>query len=460
MDVTLPQAAEQKASSAYAFWDYLTEPKPFVPENERRRARLLSGLLLLFAVTASIVMFFAGWLTTEAPVISVFAMWAAYILSRTKFYNVAAYVAVLVPNSLAIYAIVISENASLNTLAVVIVFILLANLLVSLRGTIIVMALNIVFITIAPLFNPEHLITLPLAVVITGSVLLIVFSIYRDRLEQDRQAQLKESLQRTEEANKTLMKANALAKETVRLKSEFMSTMSHELRTPLNAITGFCGIMLEGMGGEIDNEARHMIERVHSNSERLLTLINQVLDIAKIEADRIDLSNEPFAPHDLVERWKAQVQVLAAQKGLTFQTSIDPALPATIYGDSERITQIVTNLLSNAFKFTEQGTVELRLKAGQTTWQIEVQDTGIGIPPHAQNYIFDEFRQLDGSSTRVYGGTGLGLAIVRKLSLLMGGNVRVASTLGEGSTFTVTLPLNTDATTHDPILSTELQTEQ
>ena len=322
------------------------------------------------------------------------------------------------------------------------------------------MVLNILFIAIAPFINPLHLVTLPLAIIITGSVLLVVFSIYRDVLERDRQAQLKDSLLRSEEANRTLMKANALAKEAVRLKSEFMSTMSHELRTPLNAITGFCGIILEGMGGEVDDEARHMIERVHSNSERLLLLINQVLDIAKIEADRIDLTSEPISTRDLVTRWKTQVQVLADQKGLTFTTKIDPGLPEILYGDPERLTQIATNLLSNAFKFTGHGGVNLNLKTGQSTWQIEVQDTGIGIPPHALNYIFDEFRQLDGSSTRVYGGTGLGLAIVRKLSLLMGGNVRVTSTLDEGSTFTVTLPLLTQPGAMEPALAATLQTEQ
>ncbi|CAG0971300.1 partial Sensor histidine kinase RcsC, partial [Gammaproteobacteria bacterium] len=136
---------------------------------------------------------------------------------------------------------------------------------------------------------------------------------------------------------------------------------------------------------------------------------------------------------------------LAQKKGLSFNVTVDPSLPEMVHGDRERITQIAPNLLSNAFKFTQSGSVDLRLNGGHDTWQIEVHDTGIGIPPHALNYIFDEFRQLDGSSTRVYGGTGLGLAIVRKLCALMNGNVRVTSVLGEGSTFTVTLPLS-DAT--------------
>jgi len=246
---------------------------------------------------------------------------------------------------------------------------------------------------------------------------------------------------RVDERTKDLRKANALAQESVRLKSEFMSTMSHELRTPLNAIIGFCGIMLEGMGGEIDDDARHMLERVNGNSTRLLSLINEVLDLAKIEAGRLELVSEPMSVRALVERWRSQTAVLAEQKGLSFNVEIDPRLPEKLYGDPERLTQIAVNLLSNAFKFTEKGGVNLVLGRLDGAWLIQVSDTGIGIPPHAINYIFDEFRQVDGSSRRMYGGSGLGLSIVRHLSRMMNGSVSVTSDLGKGSVFTVKLPL-------------------
>jgi signal transduction histidine kinase len=462
MDVTVPESAESRMASLYKFWDFLTKPKPFVPEDDRRRVRLLSTLLLFFAlITTSVLVFsYATLLSNPANVVELVVLWAAFALCHTKYYRFAAYLALGYSNAHTIIVIAQIPTPTLNAFSVLIVFIILATLLLSLRDALILMVLNVAALALMPLVAPQHPVTLSLVIMIAGSLLLIVFSVYRDVLERDRQAQLKESLKRSEEANNTLIKANALAKEAVRLKSEFMSTMSHELRTPLNAIMGFCGIMLEGMGGEIDDEARHMIERVHSNSERLLELINQVLDIAKIEADRIDIKLEAFSPHDLVTSWKSQMQVLAEQKGLTFNASIDPALPIVIYGDADRITQIATNLLSNAFKFTGNGSVDLRLKNGQDTWQIEVQDTGIGIPPHALNYIFDEFRQLDGSPTRMYGGTGLGLAIVRKLSVLMGGNVRVTSTLDVGSTFTVTLPLNAEAAALQSPITAKLQTEQ
>jgi len=232
-----------------------------------------------------------------------------------------------------------------------------------------------------------------------------------------------------------------LAQENNRLKSEFLSTMSHELRTPLNAIEGFTGIMLGGMGVDLDMKAKGMVERISTNSKRLIDLVNDFLDISRIESGRMDLVDVPFSPSDLADKWRRQLGVLAEQKDLLFIINVDPALPARLLGDDDALSKIGQNLLSNAFKFTEQGRVMLDLKREGDNWQIIVRDMGIGVPSHAHDYIFDEFRQVDGSSTRRYGGTGLGLAIVQKLVRLMGGTVRLESELGEGSTFTVTLPI-------------------
>ena len=184
-----------------------------------------------------------------------------------------------------------------------------------------------------------------------------------------------------------------------------------------------------------------MVTRIYSNSERLLNLINGVLDIAKIEAGRLEIVESPVDLRQLVDNWQGQMGVLAEQKHLLFEVEVDPSLPQFIKTDSERLSQIVINLLSNAFKFTETGRIKLSVQPGEEQLHIEVSDTGIGIPAHALNYIFEEFRQLDGSSRRAYGGTGLGLAIVRNLCRMMNGSVRVRSELGKGSTFTVTLPL-------------------
>jgi signal transduction histidine kinase len=255
-------------------------------------------------------------------------------------------------------------------------------------------------------------------------------------------AQLQTTLQRLEESVKEARTATAMAREANRVKSEFLATMSHELRTPLNAIIGFAEILLAGMVGELSEKHKHKITRIHLNSKRLLDLINDLLDLAKIEAGRVEVLREQFSPVQLAATLEAEMESLAEQKGLTFNVSVDSSLPPTLIGDPARIEQATSNLLSNAFKFTHHGNVTLKLSAnGDRSWSVGVVDSGIGIPPHALEYIFDEFRQVDTGSQRAYGGSGLGLAITRNLARVMGGEVHVSSTLGEGSTFTITLPL-------------------
>ena len=235
--------------------------------------------------------------------------------------------------------------------------------------------------------------------------------------------------------------ANRLAQEHTRLKSEFLSTMSHELRTPLTAIGGFAGILLNKFGGaDCNDKAEHYIQRIRSNSDRLLQLINDFLDLSRIESGRLELANQPFAPVELAKRWQSEIGVLAEKKGLKFKVHLDSALPDRIYGDEEAVSKVAINLLGNAIKFTEQGQVDLSLTSDNARWQIVVRDTGIGIPTHARDFIFEEFRQVDQSSTRKHHGTGLGLAIVQRYVRAMGGSVNLKSELGKGSTFTVTLP--------------------
>ena len=243
------------------------------------------------------------------------------------------------------------------------------------------------------------------------------------------------------EQNTALKIAYQQAEDATRLKSEFLSTMSHELRTPLNAIVGYAGIMLEGIGGEIDSEAQSMIENISESSEHLLKLINDILDISKIEAGRMEIVAENFAVRPLVETVTNNLRVLAEQKFLAFDVDVDENVPMLLVGDKERISQVLINLLSNAFKFTDKGAVGLYMVWQENNLVMRVRDTGIGIPPHALQYIFDEFRQVDGSYSRNYQGTGLGLAIVKKLAEAMGGSVTVESRAGEGSVFTVSLPL-------------------
>ncbi|MDZ4768277.1 MAG: HAMP domain-containing sensor histidine kinase [Chloroflexota bacterium] len=222
-------------------------------------------------------------------------------------------------------------------------------------------------------------------------------------------------------------------------KDQFLATMSHELRTPLNAILGYAAIILQE--DSQDDDTRYMMTRIEGNSTRLLNLINDVLNISRINANRVELVARPIDVKKMVQAWFNDYRHQATDKNLTFEYTIDPALPNTIIGDEERITQISANLLQNAFKFTGEGGVHLNVVRDDERWQIVVSDSGQGIPETWQHMIFDEFRQVDSGSRRKHGGAGLGLSIVKKLCLLMGGSVTVQSKLDSGSTFTVTLPL-------------------
>jgi signal transduction histidine kinase len=262
-----------------------------------------------------------------------------------------------------------------------------------------------------------------------------------NELNQSLEQRVAERTVELKEARDEALAAQRIANENSRLKSEFLATMSHELRTPLNAIEGFTSIMLSGMGVELSPRAEDMVKRVAANSRRLLHLINDFLDLSRIEAGRLELVKSPVSPAALAQKWEREVGVLGEGKGIAFGVNIDPELPETLLSDEDALSKITINLLSNAFKFTHEGQVSLDLQRADGHWMISVTDTGIGIPPHAREYIFDEFRQVDSSSKRLYGGTGLGLSLVQKLSRAMGGSVAVRSEVGEGSTFTVTLPL-------------------
>ncbi len=263
----------------------------------------------------------------------------------------------------------------------------------------------------------------------------------KDQVEELERARIER-----EKLIKDLHGARRLAEENSRLKSEFLSTMSHELRTPLNAIEGFTGIMLNKLAGTSYNDkTESFLTRIRSNSKRLLQLINDFLDLSRIEAGRLELANQPFSPTQLAKRWQNEIGVLAEKKGIQFVVNLDSSLPETVFGDEESISKIGLNLLSNAIKFTEQGQIILDLECTDGTWGFTVKDTGIGIPPHAREFIFEEFRQVDQTSKRKYGGTGLGLAIVQKYTRAMGGTVTVQSELGKGSTFSVSLPLKVTA---------------
>ncbi len=230
--------------------------------------------------------------------------------------------------------------------------------------------------------------------------------------------------------------------EVEKLKSTFVAIVSHELRTPLNAILGYAEMFKESVYGPMNEKQINMAERIMKNTQRLLGLINDLLDQAQMEAGKLTVQMAPMKPAELLENIHGVMDQSVHEKGLRLTSEIEDNLPEIINGDAARLQQILVNLVNNAVKFTDHGVVHVRLFcpcAGK--WGMEVTDTGHGIPESELPYIFDTFRQVEGAATRVHGGFGLGLSIVKQLVTLMNGDVKVKSKVDKGSTFTVVLPL-------------------
>jgi GAF domain-containing protein len=223
-------------------------------------------------------------------------------------------------------------------------------------------------------------------------------------------------------------------------KSQFLANMSHELRTPLNAILGYTELVLDDIYGEPPQRMRAVLERVEKNGKHLLGLINDVLDLSKIEAGQLTLSLTDYSLKDMVQSVFSAVESLAAGKKLALRIDLPPALPPG-HGDERRLTQVLLNLVGNAIKFTDKGEVAIRAAASNGSFTLSVRDTGPGIAEADQSRIFEEFRQVDSSATKKKAGTGLGLSIARRIVELHGGRISVDSRIGEGSTFSVTIPV-------------------
>jgi len=260
-----------------------------------------------------------------------------------------------------------------------------------------------------------------------------------------------ESIRVLSDVNRRLEQANLELAELSRVKTEFLATTSHELRTPLNSILGFTRLILDGLC-ETPEEERELLRDVVRSAEHQLSIVNDILDIAKIEAGKTRLNLEAVDLRSILTEAKAVIALHAANKHLTLVDETEQASLPLVMGDLVRVKQVLINLVSNAVKFTEQGWVTLRaqphLERGYL--EIEVQDTGVGIPPDKQTLLFEKFRQVDSSFTRQHGGSGLGLAISRKMVEMMGGRIKLFSAgRGCGTTVTFSLPLSRKA--QDPV---------
>jgi PAS domain S-box-containing protein len=270
-----------------------------------------------------------------------------------------------------------------------------------------------------------------------------------ERTEAERRlVELNETLeQRVDDRTRELHHALVRAEAADQVKSAFLATMSHELRTPLNSIIGFTGILLQGLAGPLEPEQAKQLGMVQSSARHLLELINDVLDLSKIEAGQLEVRTAPFDLREVLERAVAIVRPAADAAGLSLDlTTADPLPP--VVGDGRRLQQVLLNLLTNAIKFTEDGGVSLDVEidrsggADHPRVLLRVRDTGVGIDPQHWGQLFDPFRQIDSGLDRRHEGTGLGLAISQRLCALMGGSIQVDSTVGVGSEFTVSIPVD------------------
>jgi signal transduction histidine kinase/CheY-like chemotaxis protein len=257
--------------------------------------------------------------------------------------------------------------------------------------------------------------------------------------------QLEEQAESLEHQRDELARAGAELQRSNEVKSQFLANMSHELRTPLNSSLILAKLLSDNREGNLNPEQIRFAQTIYAAGNDLLTLINDILDLSKIEAGMLDVRPEPIALPRLVEELGRTFQPIAAQRHLALEIHLADGAPDAIETDATRLSQVLKNLLSNALKFTERGRVELAISGGDGQVRFAVRDTGIGIARDQHDLIFEAFRQADGASNRKFGGTGLGLSISRDLARLLGGELRVESAPGQGSTFTLILPARRSA---------------
>jgi len=288
-------------------------------------------------------------------------------------------------------------------------------------------------------------------------ILVWISKIFREQAQQEElEAQSEELRKQTEELqgqNVELERQRLAVEEANRLKSQFLSNMSHELRTPLNSVMALSRVLMMQAKAKLSAEEVNYLEIIERNGKNLLTLINDILDLAKIEAGRMDVNPNPFSLRLTLENIVESIAPLAGEKGIEIRQEIPADLPP-LESDELRVTQILQNLVVNAVKFTAAGSVTVSVGTDQGKVSVRIADTGIGIAAGDLPYIFDEFRQVDGTSARRHEGTGLGLAIARKAARMLGGEIAVQSVPGKGSTFTLTLPVawQGTATVCEPIV--------
>lgn len=385
-----------------------------------------------------------GWLSyiNLNIVVGLFFLFSAIAVNRQKII-LAGQMLVVALLIGACWIVLIDGYGSLITLPAYMLVVLIAAMTLPRSGVLYVGSLSIALYTLIVVMQVQSEAT-PAAItgvdpdgmVINMLILIAVETMFLRQLLVEFDGRLTAmglTLIQAEQAKKEADRAN-------RAKSEFLAGMSHELRTPLNAIIGYADIMLAGMAGTFTEKQTQLQGHVKHNATRLLAMINDTLDMAKIEANRIELNLKSFSPEKELRQITEGMASLSSKKNIALNVQVAPDTPETVVGDLQKVQQIFTNLLGNAIKFTSHGGVTIFIgKHDATRWHFKVADTGIGIPDNSFDQIFEMFHQVKTDSTR-FEGTGLGLAISKRLVDFMGGEIFVTSQRGNGSIFTVILP--------------------
>ena len=289
-----------------------------------------------------------------------------------------------------------------------------------------------------------------IAALVLALVRLVMVSVRRRERERAQQA-LQKKNEQLEKQNVALEQANRQIQEANRLKSEFLANMSHELRTPMNSVLGFTEMILDGIYGEVSEEIEGVMQEIDRSGKHLLELINNVLDLSKIEAGQMELHVSECSAELCVENAISSLQVLAQKRGLSIVQEVEENI-APFVADRMRLEQVLRNLLSNAVKFTEEGEIAVGARGEEEEVLFWVRDTGAGIPEGEREEIFSEFHQADSSLTKEIQGTGLGLSLCRRFVEMHGGRIWVESEEGEGATFWFVVPVKQEGELqHEPI---------
>jgi signal transduction histidine kinase len=430
-------------------------------ERSIRIATALVVILVLISFILTVVVFKNKWDIISLPTLHIFLLagflLSAYLVSRELIIT-AAWIIVITALIAAAGILILNRTdyANLvNGIPLYIVVVLLAALVLPRNAIWVISAVAVLTYGIAmtisqasvsdqPGYNISQAILVALIVVPTVGAILHRLRVEFDaRLEAMHESiqQAELAQQRAEDSRRQAEKSRQRAEEADKAKSQFLANMSHELRTPLNAIIGYDEAMLGGMVGEFTPQQIKLLGHMQHNSRRLLGLINDILDLSKVESGSLQVFLAPMSPQKVIQETVESLRSLADEKKVSLEVQFSNAVPEVVLGDAKKLQQVLVNIVSNAVKFTDKGGVTVDVGVVDANhWQFSVKDTGIGMPPNAASYIFEPFQQVDGTDKRKYKGTGLGLAITKRLVERLGGSIEMASELGKGSTFTIAFP--------------------